>query len=270
MTQALVTQNQAEVFEQVIIQGDLSKLTPQERVNYYRSVCESIGLNPLTKPFDYINLNGKLTLYAKKDATDQLRKVSGVSIGKPNIQFQDDLIIVSVSARDKTGREDSDIGVVKKGDMRGDVANALMKAVTKAKRRVTLSLCGLGWLDETEVETVPDARPVDVDSDSGVIITKKETRVDELRNQEQQPEQSKQSTPAAKCTIKTPEWAHMLEVLAEKTDYYNDKNGHINGYHVQNAAAKCGYSEATDDNIAHLLSDLYQYAIEQQTTPPQS
>jgi hypothetical protein len=30
-----------------------------------------------------------------------------------------------------------------------------MKAETKAKRRVTLSICGLGLLDETEVETVP-------------------------------------------------------------------------------------------------------------------
>jgi hypothetical protein len=33
---------------------------------------------------------------------------------------------------------------------------------TKAKRRVTLSICGLGWLDESEVETVPRARPVQV------------------------------------------------------------------------------------------------------------
>ncbi len=27
--------------------------------------------------------------------------------------------------------------------------------MTKAKRRVTLSICGLGWLDETEVESIP-------------------------------------------------------------------------------------------------------------------
>ena len=33
-----------------------------------------------------------------------------------------------------------------------------MKAETKAKRRVTLSICGLGMLDETEVETIPGAR----------------------------------------------------------------------------------------------------------------
>ena len=32
-----------------------------------------------------------------------------------------------------------------------DLANAKMKAITKAKRRCTLSLVGLGFLDETEV-----------------------------------------------------------------------------------------------------------------------
>ena len=36
------------------------------------------------------------------------------------------------------------------------LANALMKAETKAKRRATLSLCGLGFLDETEIETIPE------------------------------------------------------------------------------------------------------------------
>jgi hypothetical protein len=45
-----------------------------------------------------------------------------------------------------------------------------MKAVTKGKRRLTLSLCGLGWLDETEVQTIPDARPVAVDTETGEIV----------------------------------------------------------------------------------------------------
>jgi hypothetical protein len=45
------------------------------------------------------------------------------------------------------------------GTLKGDaLANALMKCETKAKRRVTLSLAGLGWLDETELETIPGVR----------------------------------------------------------------------------------------------------------------
>ena len=42
-------------------------------------------------------------------------------------------------------------------------SNAIMKAETKAKRRVTLSLVGLSTLDESEIESIPDAQPVPFD-----------------------------------------------------------------------------------------------------------
>ena len=159
-----------DVIESVVIGGDLAKLTPTQRVSYYKSVCSSLGLNPLTKPFSYINLNGKLTLYANKDAADQLRALKGISIDKPEIQFQDEWIIVTVSGEDVHGRKDSDVGVVNKKDMRGDFGNALMKAVTKAKRRLTLSICGLGMLDETEIETIKEAKPVIVEVETGELL----------------------------------------------------------------------------------------------------
>lgn len=166
----------AATMESLIIGGDLSKLTPAQRVSYYQAVCKSLNLNPLTKPFDYINLNGKLTLYARKDAADQLRQTHSISIEKPDIQYIEDWIIVSVSAYDSAGRRDSDVGAVNKKDMRGDFGNALMKAVTKAKRRVTLSICGLGMLDETEIETIPTAKPVIV-AETGEIVETTATEI---------------------------------------------------------------------------------------------
>jgi hypothetical protein len=162
---ALATKNDVDlsIMEQVFMTGDLSKLSPQQRVSYYGQVCESVGLNPLTRPFDYITLNSKLTLYAKRDAADQLRSINGISIDPPQISFQDDLVIVTVTARDKNGRTDTDLGAVTIGTLRGEAkANAIMKAITKAKRRVTLSIAGLGWLDETEIESIPGAQKVDV------------------------------------------------------------------------------------------------------------
>ena len=54
--------------------------------------------------------------------------------------------------------------------MNGNLANAQMKAVTKGKRRLTLSLCGLGWLDETEIETIPTAKAVTVIQETGEIV----------------------------------------------------------------------------------------------------
>ena len=49
-------------------------------------------------------------------------------------------------------------------------ANAVMKAETKAKRRVTLSICGMGWVDESEIDSIPNARRVDVDISRGDIV----------------------------------------------------------------------------------------------------
>jgi hypothetical protein len=145
----------ASILERVLLGGDLSKLSHRDRVEYYAKVCGSVGLNPLTRPFDYLTLNGKLTLYAKRDATDQLRKIHGVSLVIKARENIGDVYVVTVSATDKNGRVDESTGAVHIAGLRGDaLANGLMKAETKAKRRVTLSICGLGMLDETELENI--------------------------------------------------------------------------------------------------------------------
>ena len=147
-----------DILEQVVIEGDLAKLTGEDRVKYYSQVCESIGINPLTKPFDYIKLNGKLTLYATKNAADQLRKKYGVSIKVVSKEEIDGLLMVHVAAQDSTGRTDEDFGAVQIAGLRGEAkANAYAKAVTKAKRRVTLSICGLGWMTDAEIDSIPGA-----------------------------------------------------------------------------------------------------------------
>lgn len=215
-TQMTTLEDQAAIMESVMLGGDLSKLTPSQRVSYYRSVCESIGVNYLTKPFDYIWLNKKdgdkwikvLTLYAKKDCTDQLRKINSVSIIDVNIVETEKQFIVKVKGQDKEGRQDVEIGVVNKGDMRGDSANEKMKAVTKAKRRLTLSLCGLGWLDETEVQTIPDAIPSTVDPSTGEIIG---SVPDENRNQE-----TGEDTPPIEIISVMGDWA-----VGEAATYWN-------------------------------------------------
>lgn len=169
-TMEITNPRSAEMLEKVLVNGDLSTLTPQERLDYYSNVCKSTGLNPLTRPFDYIKLNGRLTLYARKDATDQLRKIYGVNIDDIQINDDGDWIVVTVKGYDNKGRRDVEIGAVNKKDMSGSLGNSLMKAVTKAKRRLTLSLCGLGWLDETEIETIPKAERIEVNQNTGEIV----------------------------------------------------------------------------------------------------
>jgi hypothetical protein len=150
-----------EVIEKIVIGGDLSALNAAQRAEYYAAVCRSLRLNPLTKPFEYLNLNGKLRLYALRDCADQLRRLHGISIYIANRERLSDIYVVTARAKDRQGREDESTGAVTVGNLKGDaLANALMKAETKAKRRVTLSIAGLGWLDETELETIPQRRPM--------------------------------------------------------------------------------------------------------------
>lgn len=142
--------------EKVLITGDLSSLSSHERTVYYTTLCKSLALNPLTKPFDYITLNGKLTLYAKRDCTEQLRKINGVSIAISSREVSEDCYIVTAKATDRSGRTDESIGSVSISNLKGEArSNAMMKAETKAKRRVTLSICGMGMLDEVEVSSIP-------------------------------------------------------------------------------------------------------------------
>lgn len=176
---AIEQADQSQVLERVIISGDLSVLTPKERVNYYNEVCRSMGLNPFTKPLDYLRLNGKLTLYATKNATDQLRRLHGISVTQLEHADVQGVHVVTAYGKDKEGRIDSAQGAVYTKNLQGDeLANGLMKAETKAKRRLTLSMCGLGFLDTSEVDSVADARRIEVDQTTGEILDE----VDLVRN----------------------------------------------------------------------------------------
>lgn len=141
--------------EQVLAYGDLTKMNSAQRTTYYVRVCESLGLNPLTRPFEFINLSGKLVFYARRDCADQLRNLHQVTVAIVSRERIDDVYVVTAKATLPSGRADESTGAVTIGNLKGDaLANALMKAETKAKRRVTLSICGLSVPDETELETM--------------------------------------------------------------------------------------------------------------------
>jgi hypothetical protein len=148
-----------KILEQLLITGDLSSLSAAERVEYYLKTCESLGLNPTTRPFAYIKLNGKLVLYALRDCSEQLRKLHGVSVENMRHELlPDELYRVTADFIDKTGRRDQASGIVSLKGLSGEPrANKMLGCETKCKRRGTLSICGMGMLDETEVASIPDA-----------------------------------------------------------------------------------------------------------------
>jgi predicted transcriptional regulator len=147
-----------KIYESLALRGDLSGLSPQEKASYYASLCQRLGLDPATQPFIPLKLNGKEILYASKGATDQLARIHNINrqiIGEQELRGA---YIVTVEATLPNGRKEQTKGAVALNDLKGEAfCNAIMKAETKAKRRATLSILGLGMLDETEVETIPQA-----------------------------------------------------------------------------------------------------------------
>lgn len=147
----------------VVTDGDCSGLNEGQRISYYKARCDAAGLDPRSQPFEFVKLQGKLKLYATKACTDQLSALHGVRatiIGRETVEG---IHIVTVRAEARDGRQTEDVGAINiKGKGGDDLANAMMKTVTKAKRRAILSLCGLGLTDESELETIPGAARVPV------------------------------------------------------------------------------------------------------------
>lgn len=174
MSNQLATASQNDVIASVVLAGDLSQMKPQEKVQYYMRFCESLGLNPVSQPFAIIKFQGKEILYAKKDATEQLRKIHGISV----VDLANDLqpgstYVVTCKVKDRDGKTDISTGAVSLEGLKGEhLANALMRAETKAKRRATLSICGLGMLDESEIHSIEgEAVVMDIPSGKKNTIT---------------------------------------------------------------------------------------------------
>ena len=142
-----------QTLESLVLRGDISGLSAPQRVEYYNALCNRVGLDPATQPFKIMTLNGKQLLYADKGCAEQLRKRHKISVTIVSRERIDDVYVVTAQATGADGRMDESIGAVSCGAAKGEAfANVLMKAETKAKRRVTLSIVGLGMLDESEVD----------------------------------------------------------------------------------------------------------------------
>ena len=156
-TALIKTDTDNNIYESLALRGDISALNPQDKAAYLRKLCESLGLNPFTQPFIPLKLNGKEILYASRGATDQLSSINKLNREILKTERLEDVYIATCKVTGPDGRFEIATGAVTLGNLKGDaLANALMKAETKAKRRATLSFCGLGFMDESELETVKD------------------------------------------------------------------------------------------------------------------
>lgn len=159
-----ITKLDPAMLEKVVVGGDLAQLTPQQRMAYYAARCEAAGLDPRAQPFKYLSLQGKLVLYADKGCADQLIASRSLTIQIMDRRCAGGLYEVQVRVTRQDGTHVDDLGVVPIEGLKGEAAsNAVMKALTKAKRRAVLSACGLGMTDDSEVDSIQGARRVTVE-----------------------------------------------------------------------------------------------------------
>ena len=159
--------DEARLIESVVVKGDISALSPAELTAYYARMCQSLGLTAATQPFALLKLNGKLVMYPTRGATDQLaaiHKLTREIIDGPKvIDLAGTKMIYAVCrATHPNGRFETAVATVPLNDP----LNGLMKAETKAKRRATLSILGLGMLDESELDTIPASAKTNVEPPS--------------------------------------------------------------------------------------------------------
>lgn len=232
-----------EIIQKLVLDGDLSKMNQAQKVDYYNRFCQSLGLNQLTQPFQIIKFNGKEKLYAMKDCTEQLRKIHMVSITEITSQELRGVFVVTAKAIDKTGKTDAATGAVSIEGLRGEgLANALMKAETKAKRRVTLSICGLGMLDESELDTMPVHQ----------IVTVTGTTLSDTPAKEKMGK-SHPKYPKAKDNIST--GRNTVEKLLEYVDLEPDVKEELEKCQVEAIKGLCGTAGLEDEVVNQYVRD---------------
>lgn len=201
MSNELSTEISPEIINSLILTGDMSKLTPTQQTQYYTAVCKSVDINPLTQPFAIIVLQGKKTLYATKGCTQQLCANRRINTEVKDRKTADSIYIVSARATMPDGRFTDDDGIVSIVGLKGaELANAMMKAVTKAKRRAVLALCGLGMPDEIEIDQEEKAMMDNTKSRLDNIIDAQSEVVDAPKEEtkpvpeKEQPKEQKKTT----------------------------------------------------------------------------
>lgn len=156
--------------EKLLEKKDFSGLTPPERAVLLLELCRKHALDPLSKPFGFLTVDGRVLLYAFKAASDGISKARGLTVlSKETQDLGGGAMIYTVWVADQdylksggtSGRKRCDVGVVPAGLQGIALANAHKKAMTQALRRAILGLEAPGFLDESETEDIPGARPLE-------------------------------------------------------------------------------------------------------------
>lgn len=147
-------QNNNEVIAQrAAMTGNLKALSNDERWQYYLAMCIHLDLDPVSRPFDWIDQEGRLTLYPNANCASQLADKMGLSFPEYKAETIGEVYIFRVKAV-ADGRECWATGAVPMGKSADQIARAIKKAETQAKRRAALSMGGLALTESDEIQEI--------------------------------------------------------------------------------------------------------------------
>lgn len=158
--------------------GDLYQLTNEQRVAHYLNLCDSLTLNALSRPFQWIefkegeNSPAVLTLYFKPAGAAQMLRNHHVSVHYTRKEIVGELFVCEAEGQTPDGRKGTATKYVpltgKYGRLTGRyLANAFMSAETGALRRLALSMFGLST--GPDVDEVASWRAITVDGTGRVL-----------------------------------------------------------------------------------------------------
>jgi hypothetical protein len=158
--------------------GDLYQLTNEQRVAHYLTLCESLSLNALSRPFQWIEFQETkdappvLTLYFKPAGAAQMLRNHHVSVHYPRKEIVGELFVCEAVGHTPDGRKGTATKYVpltgKYGRLTGrHLANAFMSAESGALRRLALAMFGLS--SGPDADEVANWRTVTVDGNGRVV-----------------------------------------------------------------------------------------------------
>ncbi len=137
--------------------GNLKSLTAEQKAEYIAAITKNAGLSD-SSLFKIIEFDGREVLYADKGVAEMLRSTRGLSFTEPNIVLNGALMLITIGITDGK-RTEYDLGSISIDETNRN--HAAMVCMTKAKRRATLSFCGLGMIDNEKKIFFPDYDTMD-------------------------------------------------------------------------------------------------------------
>ena len=152
-----------------VVAGNIAGLTAAQQTEYMLAVCNSLGLNPLVKPLEFIDFPArrgepaKTVLYPNATAVNMLIDREALSVDYSDVHEDPerdimiqwcyitngkrqgkDFAALPISREEWQNQNGKNVRTGRKIPLDGEAwANQLMKLTTKARRRAVLAFCGL-------------------------------------------------------------------------------------------------------------------------------